>query len=63
MPGAVVLLSGGLDSTTTLAQALADGCTVTALSFRYGQRHTKELVSAANVAKFFGVKHVIVDMV
>ncbi|MFA6804668.1 MAG: 7-cyano-7-deazaguanine synthase, partial [Candidatus Methanomethylophilaceae archaeon] len=35
-PKAIVLLSGGLDSTTTLAQALADGCDVTALSFRYG---------------------------
>ena len=62
MSGAVVLLSGGLDSTTTLAQALADGHKVTALSFRYGQRHTKELVSAANVCKFYNVKHVIVDM-
>ncbi len=62
MVNAVVLLSGGLDSTTTLAQAIADGCDVTALSFRYGQRHTKELVSAANVAKFFNVKHVIVDI-
>ena len=62
MVNAVVLLSGGLDSTTTLAQAIADGCNVTALSFRYGQRHTKELVSAANVAKFFNVKHVIVDI-
>lgn len=62
MVNAVVLLSGGLDSSTTLAQAIADGCNVTALSFRYGQRHTKELVSAANVAKFFNVKHVIVDI-
>ena len=62
MVNAVVLLSGGLDSTTTLAQAIADGCDVTALSFRYGQRHTKELISAANVAKFFNVKHVIVDI-
>ena len=62
MVNAVALLSGGLDSTTTLAQAIADGCNVTALSFRYGQRHTKELVSAANVAKFFNVKHVIVDI-
>ena len=62
MPKAVVLLSGGLDSTTTLAQAIADGNEVTALSFRYGQRHSKELTSASNVAKFYGVKHVIVDL-
>ena len=62
MPKAVVLLSGGLDSTTTLAQALADGNEVTALSFRYGQRHSRELTSASNVAKFYGVRHVIVDL-
>ena len=59
---AVVLLSGGLDSTTTLAQAIADGNEVVALSFRYGQRHSKELVSASNVAKFYNIRHVIVDM-
>ena len=59
---AVVLLSGGLDSTTTLAQAIADGCEPTALSFRYGQRHTKELVSAENVCKHYGVPHVVIDM-
>ena len=62
MSKAVVLLSGGLDSTTTLAQAIADGHEVVALSFRYGQRHSKELDSAANVAKYYGVKHVIVDI-
>ena len=62
MPKAVVLLSGGLDSTTPLAQAIADGNEVVALSFRYGQRHSKELVSAANVANYYGVKHVIVDI-
>lgn len=62
MSKAVVLLSGGLDSTTTLAQAIADGNEVVALSFRYGQRHSKELVSAANVAKFYNIRHVIVDM-
>ncbi len=62
MGRAVVLLSGGLDSTTTLAQAIADGNEVTALSFRYGQRHSKELDAASNVAKFFNVKHVIVDI-
>ena len=59
---AVVLLSGGLDSTTTLAQAIADGNEVVALSFRYGQRHSKELVAAKNVADFFKVKHVVVDI-
>ena len=62
MPKAVVLLSGGLDSTTCLAQAIADGCEPTAISFRYGQRHTKELTSAANVCEFYHVPHVIIDL-
>ncbi len=62
MTNAVVLLSGGLDSTTTLAQAIADGCKVTAISFRYGQRHTKELVSAENVCRFYNVDHVVIDL-
>ena len=62
MSRAIVLLSGGLDSTTTLAKALADGHQVTALSFRYGQKHSKELISAANVAAYYGVKHVIVNL-
>ena len=62
MPKAVVLLSGGLDSTTCLAQAIADGCELTALSFRYGQRHTKELTSATNVCKFYNIPHVIIDL-
>ena len=61
MPKAIVLLSGGLDSTTTLAKAIDDGCEVTAISFRYGQRHTKELVSAENVCKHYNVDHVIID--
>jgi len=59
---AVALLSGGLDSTTTLAQAIADGCEVTAISFRYGQRHTKELRSAENVCKHYGVTHIVYDI-
>lgn len=51
-----------MDSTTTLAQALADGCEVTAISFRYGQRHTKELTSAQNVCDFYNVDHVVIDL-
>ncbi len=62
MPRAVVLLSGGLDSTTTVAKALADGCEVTAISFRYGQRHTRELVSAENVCRHYGIAHTIIDL-
>jgi 7-cyano-7-deazaguanine synthase len=54
MPRAVVLLSGGLDSTTTLAVARARGFDVYALSVDYGQRHRVELERAAAVAKSLG---------
>lgn len=47
---AVVLLSGGLDSATCAAQAIADGYQVTALSFDYGQRHSRELKAAKAIA-------------
>jgi 7-cyano-7-deazaguanine synthase len=57
---AVVLLSGGLDSTTTLAIAKSEGFTPYALSFRYGQRHEVELAAAARVADAFGAAdHVV----
>ena len=60
---AVVLFSGGLDSTTTLAIAHDEGYDTYAMSFRYGQRHIVELQCAKNVAKALGVKqHVIVDV-
>lgn len=59
---AVILLSGGLDSATVLAMALADGYEMHALSFRYGQRHSFELDCAAAIAKKAGVKHVILDL-
>ena len=54
-PKAVVLLSGGIDSTTTLAIARDQGLACYALSFDYGQRHRVELEAAANVAKALGV--------
>jgi 7-cyano-7-deazaguanine synthase len=61
-PTAVVLLSGGLDSTTCLAIARADGFTPIALSFRYGQRHTAELERAAEIADGAGIEHHVVDV-
>jgi len=60
---AVVLLSGGLDSATTLAIARAEGFAPHAMSFRYGQRHALELSSAAAVARAQGaVEHRVVDI-
>jgi 7-cyano-7-deazaguanine synthase len=54
-PRAVVLLSGGLDSTTTLAEAREAGYELYALTILYGQRHAVELEAARRVARAFGV--------
>jgi 7-cyano-7-deazaguanine synthase len=63
MKKAVVLLSGGLDSTTCLALAKSQGFACYALSFSYGQKQCAELVAAQNVARHFGVvKHQIMDL-
>lgn len=60
---AVVLLSGGLDSATTAAIAIGSGYETIALSFRYGQRHQKELAAATKIAKNLGIKeHYITDI-
>ncbi len=60
---AVVLLSGGIDSTTTLAIAKHQGFQVYAISFRYGQRHALELECAKKIAAHFQVeKHLIFDL-
>ena len=60
---AVVLLSGGLDSATTLAIARAEGFRCHAMSFRYGQRHAVELEAAAAVAEQLGAaEHRVVEI-
>ena len=60
---AVLLLSGGLDSTTLLALASAEGYAVHALTFRYGQRHAQEVEVARRIANRYGVRqHVVVDI-
>lgn len=60
---AVVLLSGGLDSTTTLAIAKHEGLEIYALTFRYGQRHEVEIEAARRIADHFAVKqHVIAQI-
>jgi 7-cyano-7-deazaguanine synthase len=56
MNRAVVLLSGGLDSTTTLALAMAEGFETYTLSFDYGQRHKVELAAARRVAQSLGAR-------
>ena len=60
---AIVLLSGGLDSATTLAIARSEGYACHALSFRYGQRHRREVDAAARVAESLGaVEHRVVEI-
>lgn len=60
---AVVLLSGGIDSATAAAMAQAEGYQLHALTFRYGQRHTREVESAERIATAIGVlRHLILDL-
>src|SRR5947207_14322686 len=60
---AVVLLSGGVDSATTLAIARAAGFPAHALTFRYGQRHAAEVDAARRVARALGAaEHVVLDV-
>ena len=60
MKKAVILFSGGLDSTVVLATALANGIECLALSFDYGQRHKVELEAAKKIALHYGVQHKII---
>ena len=60
---AVVLSSGGLDSTTVMAIAKAEGYEIYSLTFNYGQRHALELKAAKRVAEAFAVKkHLVLDL-
>ena len=60
---AVVLLSGGIDSTTTLAIAKMEGYRLYAMSFRYGQKNRFELDAAKKIARLFKVeRHLIIDI-
>jgi 7-cyano-7-deazaguanine synthase len=62
-PKAVVLLSGGLDSTTTLAIAKREGFVCYALTMDYGQRHAVEIEAARHIARRFGVaQHVVMPI-
>jgi 7-cyano-7-deazaguanine synthase len=58
---AICLLSGGLDSTVTLAYALHQGFEVTALTINYGQRHKRELDAARAVAAHYKVPHIVME--
>ncbi len=63
MKRAVVLLSGGLDSVTTLAMAKEQGFECYTLSFNYGQRHDVELIAAEKLSKQLGaVEHKVIDI-
>jgi 7-cyano-7-deazaguanine synthase len=62
-PKAIVLLSGGLDSTTTLAIVKSQGYAAYALTFRYGQRHNAEIAAARRIASHYKVaQHIIADI-
>lgn len=63
MKNAIVLLSGGLDSTTLLALAKSQGFAISALTFGYGQRHRSEVLAAQRTAASFGVDdHTVIEI-
>lgn len=64
MKKAIVLSSGGADSTTCLSIAIQDvgAENITSLAFSYGQRHNKELEASAKIAEFYNINHVVIDL-
>lgn len=61
-PRAIVLLSGGMDSTTLLYGVRSQGYEITALSVHYGQRHKKELEFAMGTTRKLGIDHRLIDL-
>lgn len=60
---AVIIFSGGLDSTTCLGMAMEKGLEVHALTFNYGQRHSKEVEQAKKITNYYNIKnHKIIDI-
>jgi 7-cyano-7-deazaguanine synthase len=62
MTGSLVVLSGGMDSATALAVAIEEGPVLGAISFNYGQRHSKELQFAYQQAEARGIRHDVIDL-
>ncbi len=63
MRKAIILLSGGMDSTVALAYAVSQGYQMVPLTIGYGQRHAREIRAAKEVSSFYGLeKHVILDL-
>lgn len=63
MKRAIILLSGGLDSVTTLAMAKCEGFECYTLSFNYGQRHNSELIASAMLSKLHGaIEHKVINI-
>jgi 7-cyano-7-deazaguanine synthase len=58
----VILLSGGLDSTTVAAYAKKRGYELTAITLHYGQKHSKEVESAKKIAQIMSIKHEVIDI-
>ncbi|MDR1497488.1 MAG: 7-cyano-7-deazaguanine synthase QueC [Puniceicoccales bacterium] len=58
----VVIFSGGLDSTVLLAKLIAEGRECLALTFKYGQKHAREIAAAQAICGLFGVRHQVVDL-
>ncbi len=59
LDNAIVLMSGGLDSTTVLSYALKHNYSVTGLSFDYGQRHRRELEASRKIAEFYNIQRIV----